>query len=135
MLLVQNSRPDFIEQMDAFPAEFYGCFFAKSKKVRTLFHRDMGAQGRMLVEMLRSAVYALCRNDETRLDVADLGRRLEGYGVVAAHYPMMRGTLVETVQNLLGGLGQPTVAAWTRMFDTLLAEMQLGAYLPDRVGE
>jgi len=47
-------------------------------KIRMLFHRDMGAQGRMLVEMLRSGVYALCRNDETRLDVADLGRRHKG---------------------------------------------------------
>jgi len=47
----------------------------------------------------------------------------------------MRAALLETVQTVLGGLGEPTVAAWTRMFDTLLAEMQAGARLPDRVGE
>ena len=134
VLLVQNSLPDLIEQADAFAAEFYGRFFAKSAEIRTLFHRDMGIQGRLLVEMLRSAVYALCRTDETRLDVADLGRRHTGYGVVAAHYPIMHSALVETVQGLLGGLGQPTVAAWARMFDTLLAEMQAGAHPPDPVG-
>jgi len=67
--------------------------------------------------------------------VADLGRRHKGYGVVAAHYPIMRAAFLETVQTVLGGLGEPTVAAWTRMFDTLLAEMQAGARLTDRVGE
>jgi class 3 adenylate cyclase/hemoglobin-like flavoprotein len=130
LLLVQNSLPDFLEQADVFAAEFYTRLFAKSDDIRTLFHRSMGAQGRMLVDMLRSAVYARCRNDETRLDVADLGRRHTGYGVVAAHYPMMRAAFVETMESLPRGLGAPAVAAWMRMFDGLLGEMQAGTRLP-----
>ncbi len=135
VLLVQNSLAELIEHTDAFAAEFYPRLFAKSAEISTLFHRDMRAQGRMLVEMLRSAVYALCRSDETRLDVADLGRRHKDYGVVAAHYPMMRAAFRETIANLMRGCGQPTVEAWTRMFDTLLAEMRAGAHFPDPLGE
>jgi class 3 adenylate cyclase/hemoglobin-like flavoprotein len=135
VLLVQNSLAELFEHADAFAAEFYPRLFAKSAEISTLFHRDMRAQGRMLVEMLRSAVYALCRNDETRLDVADLGRRHKDYGVVAAHYPMMRAAFLETIAGLMHGFGQPTLDAWTGMFDTLLAEMRAGAHLPDPVGE
>ena len=51
-LLVQNSLPELIAQADVFAAEFYRRLFAKSEEVRMLFHREMGAQGRMLVEML-----------------------------------------------------------------------------------
>src|SRR5262245_7411600 len=91
---------------------------------RALFRGDLRADGRMLAHMLQFLVYALARPESLALGLRELGDRHAKFGVVAAHYPILRTALLETAEDILGERHTPEVgSAWAATVDTIIDGM------------
>jgi methyl-accepting chemotaxis protein len=107
---------------------FYNRLFELDPSVRKLFKGDMVEQGRMLMNMIKTAVNSLDKLEAIIPAVEGLGQRHKGYGVIDAHYETVGSALLWTLEQ---GLGDAFTAeakeAWTTVYTTLAATMKKGA--------
>ena len=124
-LELQSSLHLMLKDQDAFASLFYDKVFAKSPETRALFKRNMKDQGRLLTHMLSGIVYTLARPDHLISGIKALGKSHVQYGVTAAHYPVVREALLETIDEILGdNKTRNTMDAWKISLDFILEEMQ-----------
>jgi len=113
---------------DTAAALFYDRLFAVAPEYRRLFTGDMQRQGRMLMNMIATAVGGLSRPDTIVPAVKELGRRHAGYGIVEQDYQVVGGALLWTLERGLGVAFTPEVkASWAAAYDLLAGVMQQGA--------
>jgi hemoglobin-like flavoprotein len=78
--------------------------------------------------MIATAVGGLNNLDKLVPAVKTLGARHSSYGVTAAHYEIVGGALLWTLQRGLGEGFTPEVrSAWVKVYSVLAATMQAGA--------
>jgi hemoglobin-like flavoprotein len=127
--LVQDSFAKVVPIADTAAALFYGKLFELDPAVKPLFKGDMVAQGKLLMQMIGTAVGALERLDTIVPAVQALGKRHAGYGVTAAHYDTVGAALLWTLEQGLGAGFTPEVkAAWGDTYGTLASVMKAAAY-------
>ncbi|MFI8977395.1 globin domain-containing protein [Nocardia asteroides] len=96
---VERMGPDAIDY-------FYAHLFHFNPDLRSMFAEDMTSQRDRLFAGLGRVIGQV---DSLRSDpsfVAELGRRHCGYGVTAAHYPLVAVSLIATVEHCFDCYGQ-----------------------------
>jgi hemoglobin-like flavoprotein len=125
---VQNSFAQVKPIADTAATLFYERLFAVAPEYRRLFTGNMDRQGRMLMNMLATAVGGLSRLETIVPAVHELGRRHAGYGVAEKDYQVVGGALLWTLERGLGVSFTPEVKeAWTAAYALLAGVMQEGA--------
>lgn len=105
-------------------ALFYGRLFELDPGLRHLFHGDMQAQGRKLMQTLAVVVRGLDRLDPLLPAVEALGRRHGTYGVHDAQYETVCQALLWTLERSLGNGFTPAVRdAWVQAYEALATVM------------
>lgn len=126
--LVQNSFESVKPIADTAAGLFYDRLFAVAPEYRRLFTGDMQRQGRMLMNMIATAVNGLSRPDTIVPAVKELGRRHAGYGVAEKDYQVVGGALLWTLERGLGVAFTAEVKeAWAAAYGLLAGVMQEGA--------
>jgi nitric oxide dioxygenase len=93
-----------------------------------MFARDLGEQGRMLMQMIGVVVANLNRVSTLVPTLHALGRRHAGYGVRDEHYDVVAGALLWTLEKGLGDAFDDQMReAWTAAYVTLAQTMQAAA--------
>jgi hemoglobin-like flavoprotein len=127
--LVRASFAKVAPIADTAAALFYGRLFELDPALKPLFKGDMAAQGKLLMQMIATAVGALDRLDTIVPAVESLGKRHAGYGVAAGHYDTVGAALLWTLGQGLGPAFTPEVeAAWTETYGLLASVMKKAAY-------
>jgi hemoglobin-like flavoprotein len=110
---------------------FYGRLFELDPSARRLFHNDLAAQGRKLVDTLETVVESLDRFDSVRPRLLELGRLHAGYGVKPEQYDVVRTALLWAIAQALGSdFDAQTQEAWRRALAAIAAVMKEGAQHP-----
>ncbi len=126
--LVRSSFAPIAPNAPAVAATFYARLFELDPALRPLFKGDMGAQGRKLMAMIKTAVDNLHNLGTVIPAIEQLGRRHVGYGVTNQHYDTVGSALLWTLEQGLGDAFTPaTRAAWTECYLTLAGIMQQAA--------
>ena len=130
--LVQSSWQQ-VQPIRATAADlFYARLFEVAPDVRTLFRRDVHAQGAMLMSMLDVVVGGLGRLAELLPTAQALARRHVGYGVRPAHYDSVGMALLWTLEQGLGPAFTADLrAAWAAAYQLLADAMKQAAYGAD----
>jgi hemoglobin-like flavoprotein len=120
-LLVQDSFRSVVPIADQAAALFYGRLFELDPSTRPLFDQtDMDKQGKMLMQMIGTAVSGLDRLEEIVPHVQALGQRHRTYGVTDEHYDTVGAALLWTLEQGLGSAFTPEVKeAWTEVYGIL----------------
>ncbi|MEI7466461.1 MAG: globin family protein [Burkholderiales bacterium] len=127
--LVRDSFAKVAPIADTAASLFYGRLFELDPALKSLFKGDMTAQGKLLMQMIATAVGALDRLDTIVPAVESLGKRHAGYGVGANHYDTVGAALLWTLGQGLGPAFTPEVeAAWTKTYGLLAGVMKKAAY-------
>jgi hemoglobin-like flavoprotein len=127
--LVQSSWQKVLPIRIAAADLFYARLFEVAPEVRTLFRRDVHAQGAMLMAMLDAVVGRLSRLDELLPTAEALARRHVAYGVRATHYDSVGVALLWTLEQGLGpAFSADLRAAWASAYELLAAAMKQAAY-------
>ena len=96
-----------------------------SVKSRSLFKNNMTDQGRLLTHMLGGIVYSLSRPEYLASGLQKLGESHFKYGVEAAHYPVVKQAMMDTIDQCLGELKtEKTMKAWSATLDNVIDAMQ-----------
>jgi hemoglobin-like flavoprotein len=107
---------------------FYQRLFELDPAARSLFRIDMTLQGEKVVAMLADIVRAIDDPDWLVSNVAALGHRHAGYGVVSAQYDTVRDALLWAFGEVLGdAFDAETRDAWSETYALTAALMQRGA--------
>lgn len=123
-LLVQSTIGVLLRRQKEFTRDLYQRLFATAPGARPLFRGDMESQGQMLSHMLQFLVHAMSRPDTMTLGLRDLGRRHDGYGVAAEHYPAFRSAFLGAARTTLADEHTPEVErAWAETIDMIIASM------------
>ncbi|MEH0153202.1 adenylate/guanylate cyclase domain-containing protein [Limibacter armeniacum] len=123
-LEVQATLDMLLKNEEAFAEHFYTKLFERAPAVRQLFQKNMLEQGRMLTHMLSGVIYSLSRPDYLKLGLKSLGKQHIKYGVEAAHYPVLKEVLLETIKEELGVFfTQEVEAAWSNAIDLIISVM------------
>jgi hemoglobin-like flavoprotein len=130
--LVQTSFAQVHPVADAFARQFYTRLFELDPALRALFHTDMAEQRRKLLQMLEAIVDALNRPVPIVAEVAALGQRHAGYGVLADHYTTVEEALLWALAQELGERWTPEVAEAWRATYTLVAGVMMAAATTNR---
>ncbi|MEZ4991735.1 MAG: globin domain-containing protein [Saprospiraceae bacterium] len=92
---------------------FYSKLFFDHPELRRLFPKQMDEQYRKLIDMLSAIVARLDKPGNFETEIAELGRRHQGYGVRALHYEMVGEALLWTLEKGLGNdWNEDAAAAW-----------------------
>jgi hemoglobin-like flavoprotein len=127
--LVQDSFAKVAPIADTAATLFYDRLFDVAPQVRTLFPDDMTEQKRKLMAMLTVVVNGLNNLPAILPAASMLAKRHVAYGTEAAHYPVVGGALLWTLEKGLGPDWTPEVAAaWTAAYTTLADFMIAEAY-------
>lgn len=125
---VQTSFAAIKPIADTAAALFYERLFSIAPEYRRLFTGDMARQGRMLMNMISTAVNGLSDPETIVPAVKELGRRHAAYGVVEADYQVVGVALLWTLERGLGAAYTPEVKeAWCSAYGLLSGVMQEGA--------
>jgi hemoglobin-like flavoprotein len=127
--LVQESFAKVAPISEQAAVLFYDRLFEVAPPVRAMFPNDMTEQRKKLMATLAVVVNGLT-NLETVLPAASaLAKKHVGYGVKAAHYTIVGGALLWTLEKGLGEAWNPELAAaWTAAYGTLSGYMISEAY-------
>ena len=107
---------------------FYARLFEVAPQVRTLFRRDVHAQGAMLMAMLDAVVAGLSQLDELLPKARALALRHVGYGVQPAHYDSVGMALLWTLEQGLGpAFSAELRTAWAVAYEALANAMKQAA--------
>jgi hemoglobin-like flavoprotein len=127
--LVRDSFAKVAPIADTAASLFYGRLFELDPALKSLFKGDMTAQGKLLMQMIATAVGALDRLDTIVPAVESLGKRHAGYGVAASHYDTVGAALLWTLGQGLGpAFTHEVEAAWTETYGLLAGVMKKAAY-------
>lgn len=106
----------------------YGKLFELDPSTRRLFHNDLAAQGRKLMDTLDAVAASLDRFESVRPRLAELGRLHAGYGVLPGHYDTVVKALLWAFAQALGAdFDARTREAWHLALAAIAAVMQEGA--------
>ncbi|MUP47428.1 2Fe-2S iron-sulfur cluster binding domain-containing protein [Gramella sp. BOM4] len=123
-LELQSSMDFLFTDKDEFARKFYDRVFEKAPETRDLFKRNMREQGRLLTHMLGSIVYSLSRPENLKTGLEFLGKSHYRYGVRKEHYPVVVSSMMETIEEQLGGHATPKLlAAWDQALAYVTGEM------------
>lgn len=123
-LELQSSLDLILKNEEGFAKRFYDKVFAKAPGVRALFRKDMTGQGRLLTHMLGGIVYSLSRPEFLAMGLRTLGKSHEKYGVKPEYYPLVKETLLETIEEELGALYTDKLGeAWEQALDFITSQM------------
>jgi hemoglobin-like flavoprotein len=127
--LVRDSFAKVAPISDQAAAIFYDRLFEVAPAVRSMFPDDLREQRKKLMATLAVVVNGLS-NLETVLPAASaLAKRHVSYGAKPAHYPVVGGALLWTLEKGLGEAWTADVAAaWTAAYGTLSGYMISEAY-------
>lgn len=126
--LLKSSFQKVAPIADQAAALFYARLFELDPSLRELFHRDMGEQGRKLMQMIGLAVNGLDHPETLAPAVRQLGRRHAGYHVKESHYETVGAALLWTLEKGLGAaFTTDTRAAWGKTYWLLAETMKAGA--------
>ena len=108
---------------------FYGRLFEVAPTVRAMFPDDMTEQRKKLMATLAVVVNGLGNLESILPAASALAKRHVSYGAKPAHYPVVGGALLWTLEKGLGDAWTPeTAAAWTAAYGTLSGYMISEAY-------
>src|SRR5262245_8061332 len=126
--LVRQSLDRLREESDPVTLLLYGKLFELDPSTRRLFHNDIIAQGRKLMDTLDAIAGSLDRLDSMRPRLLELGRGHARYGVVPAHYDTLVTALIWAFTQALGpDFDSRTRDAWRLALGRVAAVMQEGA--------
>ena len=124
-LLVQSTIGVLLQHQKRFTQDLYRRLFTLAPAAEGLFRGDMESQGQMLSHMVQFLVHSMSRPEIMTLGLLDLGRRHDGYGVAAEHYPAFRQAFLESARGVLGERHTPQVEqAWADTFDRIIESMR-----------
>jgi hemoglobin-like flavoprotein len=108
---------------------FYQRLFEIDPDLRALFDDvDMDAQKAKLLQALATTIAQLDALDTLAPQLAELGQRHAGYGVVDAHYDTVGAALLWTLEQGLGDSWTPEAKkAWTSAYTLVAGTMRAGA--------
>lgn len=128
-LELQCSMNFLLEDEDRFAELFYEKVFQIAPGVKALFRNNMTEQGRLLTHMLGGIIHSLSRPDQLQNGLKTLGKNHLSYGVKAAHYPVVKQAMMETITEILGeNKSSKTIDAWNSALDFVIENMQKHAY-------
>jgi hemoglobin-like flavoprotein len=127
--LVQDSFAKVVPIADQAAVIFYDRLFDLAPQVKPLFKGDMAKQRRALMGTLGVVVNGLSDLPTVLPAASMLAKKHVGYGVKAAHYPIVGAALLWTLEKGLGEAWTTDVAsAWTEAYGTLSGFMIGEAY-------
>ena len=104
---------------------FYDKVFEKAPFVKALFKKSMMDQGRLLTHMLGSIVYSLSRPEHLVMGLKTLGKSHARYGVKDEYYPLVKITMLETIEEILEEMHTPSIhKAWATALDFVIDTMK-----------
>ncbi len=125
--LVRDSIAALAEYPEAFALLFYGKLFELDPGSRHLFHNDLAAQGRKVMEMLTSVVESLDDFQPMRARLAELGRKHAEYGVRPEQYETLTLALLWSIGQASGpSFDAPTREAWHLAIKAICGAMKSG---------
>ncbi len=128
LALLRSSAAAIAHMADAASASFYHRLFEDYPALRPLFRNEMGGQGKRLMQMIDTAVFALDRPAMLHPLLRQLGQRHVGYGVQPEHYPMISAAMLDTLAESLGDAFTADVReAWEAFLDLASRTMLDGA--------
>ena len=108
---------------------FYDRLFEVAPSVKAMFPDDMTEQRKKLMATLGVVVNGLSNLESVLPAASALAKRHVAYGTKPAHYPVVGGALLWTLEKGLGDAWTPEVAAaWTAAYGTLSDYMISEAY-------
>jgi len=108
---------------------FYDRLFEIAPAVKAMFPADMTEQRKKLMATLAVVVNGLSNLESVLPAASALARRHVAYGAKPAHYPVVGGALLWTLEKGLGDAWTPDVAAaWIAAYGTLSGYMISEAY-------
>jgi hemoglobin-like flavoprotein len=125
--LVRDGVDPLREYADAFALLFYGKLFELDPSARRLFHNDLVAQGRKVMDMLGSVIDSLDDVQPMRVRLAELGRQHAEFGVCPEQYDTLTTALLWSIAQVLGpSFDIPTREAWRVAITAICAAMKAG---------
>ena len=101
-LELQSSLDYILQNAEQFSSRFYERVFEAAPQVRSLFNKNMKAQGRLIMHMIGGIVYTLSRPEHLKMGLASLGKSHEKYGVRPEYYPVVLECLLATIEEEMG---------------------------------
>src|SRR6478672_5895524 len=127
--LVQQSFAKVAPISEAAAVLFYDRLFEVAPSVKAMFPADMTEQRKKLMATLAVVVNGLTNLEAILPAASALARRHVAYGAKPAHYPVVGGALLWTLEKGLGEAWTPEIAAaWTAAYGTLSTYMISEAY-------
>ena len=125
--LVRQTLDALREDAEPFALLFYGKLFELDPGARRLFHNDLAAQGRKVVDMLTWVAESLDDFEPMRARLAELGRKHAEFGVRPEQYQTLTAAMLWSIAQALGaGFDAPTRDAWRLAINAICAAMQAG---------
>jgi hemoglobin-like flavoprotein len=108
---------------------FYDRLFEVAPQVKAMFPSDMTEQRKKLMATLAVVVSGLSNLEAVLPAASALAKRHVSYGAKPAHYPVVGGALLWTLEKGLGEAWTSDIAAaWTAAYGTLSTYMISEAY-------
>ena len=127
--LVQESFAKVAPISEQAAVIFYDRLFELAPQVRAMFPNDMTEQRKKLMATLAVVVNGLTNLEAVLPAASALAKRHVSYGAKPAHYPVVGGALLWTLEKGLGEAWTPDVAAaWTAAYGVLSSYMISEAY-------
>jgi len=127
--LVQESFAKVAPISEQAAVIFYDRLFELAPQVRAMFPNDMTEQRKKLMATLAVVVNGLANLEAVLPAASALAKRHVAYGARPAHYPVVGGALLWTLEKGLGEAWTPDVAAaWTAAYGVLSSYMISEAY-------
>jgi len=110
---------------------FYNRLFEIAPELKAMFRAPVEEQSKKLISMIAYVIHKLDKLDDIITEVAKLARRHVTYGVEPAHYLVVGGALIWTLEQGLGEHWNEEVReAWVKCYTTLSNAMIEAAYYP-----
>jgi hemoglobin-like flavoprotein len=125
---VRDSFASVEPMRDSVAMLFYGRLFELDPSLRPMFTRDIGVQGRKLMDMLSALVASLDDFNAMIPVLRALGQRHVAYGVRPDHYDTVGRALLWALARALDTeFHRATREAWKKLIQETSGEMMLGA--------
>jgi nitric oxide dioxygenase len=127
--LLESSFHTIAPQADEFVKTFYEELFYLYPEVKELFgHVEMASQRKKLIAALVLVMENLRRPASLESALLNLGRKHQGYDVVAKHYPLVGEALLNTLATFLSSQWTAELEeAWKAAYG-VIAETMLKGY-------
>ena len=126
--LVQDSFAKVAPISEQAAVIFYDRLFEVAPAVKAMFPADMTEQRKKLMATLAVVVNGLSNLESVLPAASALARRHVAYGAKPAHYPVVGGALLWTLEKGLGSAFTPEVKdAWATVYGILASAMRNAA--------